>query len=714
MPKPWESAPVEHQAADGPKPWESAPAEHQETPDVVLPDGLKPFKLDNGSVTVQRPSDGAVYIKESNDSRFKGQEGWHYRDPKTGVWVPAPAKDPAKMGWLERNLGPDQLKSFGRNLKVGVQSPINNVLDLGNDAANALGLQSDQTYRQNIAASDQREAYRQALGNIGGKWAKAAQVEGEAIPMTAAMLVAPELAPASAPTISRLAATGLKTMPYVYATTHGDQAERLKAGTIAGLAAPAVELGINKVVVPAAKLVGQGIKALVKGGGTPMSTEAAQVTAQAAEHDIPLSTGETLPTDSRMGRMVRGVEDSAEPTARWFNNTHEAHDKAGQAANKILTDVQKKGQAMGFENEAVFRRAFEAAPHNSQLRALDSLIKKAESGDPADVAEASANLKNWNLRREIGDIYDRARAAAANLRKPNSSLKNVKAAMGTINKEIEALPPSARSQFSDIVEIGADYEKSLSKGADTTIRRYNSLDAMSNRLGDLARDATDATKARYYSMVQEAIEADKRGLAIANPGSKFSKLYQDADQRFFKEITPYEDGAVAKALRSSTPDEVYGQFMKRGGFTDRGLKFFEVLDPKGQQAVREKFMQDAIDSATDRTLPGQPFDPHKFVGFLDDYRGARKVIMGGSPEGDLLNGLQNVMMHMKVRPNSSVKPTFFSTFSAGGAAVLNSAPVKKLLLAADNLSPGSNKLEQLIATYTSGKKAADAVHKEQP
>jgi len=278
-------------------------------------------------------------------------------------------------------------------------------------------------------------------------------------------------------------------------------------------------------------------------------------------------------------------------------------------------------------------------------------------------------------------------------------LKNVTQAGDKITSEINQLPESSRGQFKDVTDILDDYRASLQKDGDTTIRKYNSLDAMSNRLGDLARDATDATKARYYRTLQQGIEADMRGLATANPGSKFSQLFQEADRRFATEVVPFEDNAIAKAMRSSTPDEVQASFMKRGGYTDRGLKYFEALDPKGQQAVKEKFLSDAIDAATDRTQPGQPFDMHKFNGYLDQFRGARKVIMGTGTDADALTGLENIGLHMKARPSSSVKPSFFSTLTAGGSAILNTGPVRKLLLAADSLTPGSNKMEQLLTQY---------------
>ena len=450
--QPWETAPADHQTTGGAQPWESAPADHQDA--TALPNGLKAFKLDNGSMTVQRPSDGAVYIKVSNDPRFQGQEGWKYKDEKTGLWVPAPAVDPAKMGWLQRNLGGDAWKAFGRNLKAGVQAPIEAVGDLGNDVAHLIGLQSDKTYINNINTSEQRQRYRQALGNVGGTWAKAAQLEGEALPMLAYMAATKSLPPGATmaatattpematPYISRLAGTGLQTMPYVYATTPGDQATRLKAGTIAGIAAPVVQAGMDKVVVPAAKAVVGGIRGL-------MTPEAAQLSAQAADRGVPLSTGEALGAESKLGRVVRGVEDSGEPTARWFNNTQEAQNKAGDAAKGLLKQVQQKGRQMGFESEEQFRQALAADPFNKRLQALKRVIDQAQSGDAADVAEASSNLKNWSTRQEVGKIYDQARAAAADLPKPNSSLKGT---MGAFEQAGPAFLAGPGEGAADIAE----------------------------------------------------------------------------------------------------------------------------------------------------------------------------------------------------------------------------------------------------------------------
>ena len=719
-PQPWESAPAAHQ--DGAKPWEAAPSDHQAdaaSGGVTLPDGMKAFKLPNGSLTVQRPSDGAVYIKASNDPQFQDQEGWKYQDHKTGVWVPAPAVDPAKMSWLQKNLGGDAWKAVGRNVVAGVQAPVEAMQGLGHDVANAVGAEGDKSYVQNISTLDQRQKYRQALANTGGTWAKADQLMGETIPATAVMattngvggatMAATEATPEMAtPYISRLAATGLKAMPYAYATTPGDQDYRLKAGMITGVAAPLVQAGLDKVVVPASKLAWQGIKSLL-GGAPSVSPEVAQLTTQAADHNVPLTTGETLPTDSKVGRLARGLEDSGEPTARWFSNTNEGQDKAGQAAQGLLKQVQQKGQAMGFESEDAFRQALAADPYNKQLNALKQVVDQAKSGDPVDVAEASANLKNWASRQDVSKVYDQARAAAENIPKPLSSLKNTGQAMDKVTGEINQLPESARGAYSDIQNLQQDFQGALKKGGDTTVRKYNSLDATSNWLGDQASETTDPTKARFYRILQQGVEDDKRALATANPGTKFQQLFNEADKRFATEVAPFQDNAVAKAMRSSTPDEVQAQFMKRGGYTDRGLKFFDALDPKGQNAVKEKFLQDAIDAATDRTQPGQPFDPHKFVGYLDNYRGARKVIMSGADE-DALNGLENIMQHLKARPNSNVKPSFFSSLSAGGATVINTGPMKSLLLAADNLKPGSNAMGQLLtksAALQGGKTAAD-------
>jgi hypothetical protein len=226
-------------------------------------DRLEPYVLPNGSQTVKRP-DGAVYIKEANDPRFKGQEGWHAFDPKTGVWAPASDEDASAYGPVRSRLGGPALKSWTRNLLAGLQRPGEAVAGLGAQAANATGLLGDDVTQGFLKTLEDRERFRQAVKNTSGPGAGFTQFTGEMLPAAAATVLAPQSAPtvfaseaAMAPTIApfaqRAAANAVTAGGTAYLTTPGGQAERSQAGLTAMAAAPAVQGVVEKGLVPLAR-----------------------------------------------------------------------------------------------------------------------------------------------------------------------------------------------------------------------------------------------------------------------------------------------------------------------------------------------------------------------------------------------------------------------------------------------------------------------------
>lgn len=790
--------------AAGPEFVDAPGPEKFQTPSQMLKKGrwqdlLEDVTFANKTTSKRRP-DGAVFIKEVNDPRFKGQEGWHFYDPKTGIWVKAPDEDTTEMSWFKRNLGTGALKGTARNIKAGFQAPFEAVEGLAHDVANVIGLEGDKSYIENTDRLEQRERYRQAMRNVTG--GSLDQAVGAAVPATAYAMIT-KRPPPSAPYVSQLAASGLQVMPYTFATTPGSVEDRTKAAMISGITAPAFQVGIDKGLKPLTQMISGAIKKAPVGP-----------TASAAQKEgVELSTGELLGKKTKVGRLVSGIEESGEPTMSWFTDVDKARGQAGTAAGRLLKQVQQKGRAMGFESEAELQQAIKADPGNDQLRALERLIKKAGSNDPADVAQASVSLKNWSTRKYWGSEFDKARAASRTAPVQHSEANNITTTADKLIEEFDNLPATVRENnqaYKELVSLKDDYVKAATEGptalnasgsssaslealsrqsseaakgqvrfkvnlkngeitpligpdavdaratrgfaivqrgtgakpwtvldhdpaftnvsdkifglrpklddkfsskdvqsaiksfqpqgepVNKDLLTYEGLDRMRSWLGDKARESADNSQKRVYKFLQNAVVRDQEALAKANPGTTFSKTYERAKKGWAEEVVPYEDNAIAKTMTTSTPDEVYQQFVRRGALEDRGQKFFARLDPKGQMAVKERMLTDAIDNATDRTAPGQPFDPHKFVGYLDQYRGAKGTIFKGD-DGDALEGLVNVMQHMKSKSSSSIKPTFFSSMTAGGSAILNAGPVRRLLISANGLKPGSGKLDTIVA-----------------
>lgn len=458
---------------------------------------VKPVTWTKTGATVNQRPDGAVYMTGMDDPDYKDDPGWKYLDPKTGVLVPAPAVDASASTWLGRNLGPDAWKGLGRNLAVGFSGVGQGALGLAHDIKYAVGGTSDKDYAQQSNDTEAGERYRAALANTGGLTAKADQLIGAAAPavayailtkqaplMTSAGDVVPAIAKsalrpgetaigANMPIVSRLAHTGLQAMPYGYVATPGNQQQRLVGGMEAGALAPALEAGIGGLTKIGAPLL-KGAGALVRGGLSKLglADEAAVpaiqanpiLTSTAAANNIPLTTGEQLGSDTGIGRAVNSVERSGKPVVSWFTNVNAGNDAGGKAVTKLLGDIQARGEKMGFNSEAELTAAVKADPTNPQLRFLSETLESAKSGDPADVAQADATLRNWGTRTEISKIFQEGATDAEKAPVQFSPLENTLAKINAGLEELDQLPPTIRDAnptYRKLKGLKADYEAEL-------------------------------------------------------------------------------------------------------------------------------------------------------------------------------------------------------------------------------------------------------------
>ena len=458
---------------------------------------VKPVTWTKTGATVNQRPDGAVYMTGTDDPDYKDDPGWKYLDPKTGTLVPAPAVDASASTWLGRNLGPDAWKGLGRNLAAGFSGVGQGALGLVHDIKYAVGGTSDKDYAQQSNDTEAGERYRAALANTGGLTAKAAQLIGTAVPavayaaltkqaplMTSAGDVVPAIAKsalmpgetaigANMPIVSRLAHTGLQAMPYGYVATPGNPQQRLVGGMAAGVLAPALEAGIGGLTRIGAPLL-KGAGALVRGGLSKLglADEAAVpaiqtnpiLTSTAAANNIPLTTGEQLGSDTGIGRAVNSVERSGKPVVSWFTNVNAGNDTGGKAVTKLLGDIQARGEKMGFNSEAELTAAVKADPTNPQLRFLSETLDAAKSGDPADVAQADATLKNWGTRTEISKIFQEGAADAEKAPVQFSPLENTLAKINAGLEELDQLPPTIRDNnptYRKLKGLKADYEAEL-------------------------------------------------------------------------------------------------------------------------------------------------------------------------------------------------------------------------------------------------------------
>jgi hypothetical protein len=136
-----------------------------------------------------------------------------------------------------------------------------------------------------------------------------------------------------------------------------------------------------------------------------------------------------------------------------------------------------------------------------------------------------------------------------------------------------------------------------------------------------------------------ALEDDMKQFATSrNP--KVAAAWKDADRYYRETVVPFKDSALARAAKSSTPDEIYRTFIQRGK-GDRAMNFYKALDQQGRDAVRYGMIRNAVDKATRENAP---FSPAQFAKSLEDIQAATGVFFKGRQKQEI-DGLIKLMRH---------------------------------------------------------------------
>jgi hypothetical protein len=259
---------------------------------------------------------------------------------------------------------------------------------------------------------------------------------------------------------------------------------------------------------------------------------------------------------------------------------------------------------------------------------------------------------------------------------------------------------------------------------------YNGVRGLRSDLGSMISDyykgtnaATGSKGVQVLQGIKDAIEGDLNAFTAAN-GPDLASAAKRADSIYKNEVIPFKDKALASAVKSSEPDQIYKTFIQAGK-GDRAQKFYNALDSDGQAAVRSQMVQDAFTNATDGA---QPFSPAKFAQSLEKVKDASGVFFKGQDKFEL-DGFTNLMRHIQRAGQVGENPTngqrLVQTLMAGegvgavGGAMLGHpaglvAPAlsvasaraltklfssnlgKRLLLAAADTPVGSSAMENLI------------------
>lgn len=332
----------------------------------------------------------------------------------------------------------------------------------------------------------------------------------------------------------------------------------------------------------------------------------------------------------------------------------------------------------GFADDA------KTAMQNTEFRGLDRLTTAAQSGDKSaqntldqiqnagedwtKIMQASGNLKLWRARQDANQLYGKVEAIAntrgqvplsnttaaldAAIAEEGASKLPDPALLGVLKKMKGALAGEAQTIDSPI--LGADGKPVWSKTINKTDNSFSGIRQLRSDIGDLvesyykgANAAVGAKGVGKLQAVKNAVEGDMESFATTN-GGDLQRAWKRADEFYKLAVVPYKDKALASALKSDLPDEIYRKFVqvsRSGAGEDRAQKFYNALDQKGRSAVRYGMIANALDAASIPEKQGL-LSPGKFEQSISNISNASGVFFKGA-EKDELDGFVNLMEHAR-------------------------------------------------------------------
>jgi hypothetical protein len=284
-----------------------------------------------------------------------------------------------------------------------------------------------------------------------------------------------------------------------------------------------------------------------------------------------------------------------------------------------------------------FRAGQAQAAEQSANRLLNRFGDKIDDtgGDWGQILQSSLKGKAKFVKDAAAKKYDRV-AQLADPLGPVPTTRMNQTARELLGEEM--LKPEA---YQD-----AGFISLLRKYATEPGVNFSTTRAIRSDLGDLISDAYRGRNAIVgekgagaLQKLKGALEDDMKQFATSrNP--KVAAAWKDADRYYRETVVPFKDSALARAAKSSTPDEIYRTFIQRGK-GDRAMNFYKALDQQGRDAVRYGMIRNAVDKATRENAP---FSPAQFAKSLEDIQAATGVFFKGRQKQEI-DGLIKLMRH---------------------------------------------------------------------
>lgn len=379
--------------------------------------------------------------------------------------------------------------------------------------------------------------------------------------------------------------------------------------------------------------------------------------------------------------------------------------EAKSAANKVVDKLRKEMTDVDFKSLNKIQTAAASGDKNA-IRIL-GIVNNA-GDDSGKVMQAAAEIKNWRGSQLASQMYDRVGLIAGN--STINPSKTITAIDNVISKDSKVVPNQ---------ELIKEISNIKTKLKDPSINTsFGELRAARSRLGELVDEwGRQGKSTSALTQIRTAIDDDIKDFAMGSGKQGLIGEYRRADS-FYKQLQGNKDKALANAMRSSEPDQIYRTFVQFGK-GDKAANFYKNLDPKGQSAIKFEMANRALEKATNESTG--VFSPAKFSNEFDRLGEPYKNLFSGIDKAEM-DGFIKLMRHIERAGQYAENPANGSRLLMPGAMLATgasavTAPVstsvgiagiygmsklfttplgKRILLAAKELPADSPKMANLI------------------
>lgn len=415
------------------------------------------------------------------------------------------------------------------------------------------------------------------------------------------------------------------------------------------------------------------------------------------QFDVRTSVG-----DIKGGGVIKNTETHLEriPIVGMGKFRESQNAQAVAATGKITGKLKRVMSDTDYKAIPAIRAAAQAGDRNA-ARILDVVHNAGD--DTGRVLQASAEVRAFREGNIASKLYDKVddavKASGSDIVTPTKSTAALDEAL---QKQAASLAPD------DVLtkELSAISERINDPDISKSFANMRLLRSQLGGLADKYGSPVNGNKAaaKVFGDVQQAVDDDIADFALNSGNAAIKKAYQRAD-KFYKSAMKRSDKAIANAMDSNKPDEIYKAFVKTGK-GDRANNFYQALDGKGQAAIRYQMAEEAISKATNPSTGN--FSPAEFAREFERMSEPFDRVFKGDDKKQM-DGLVKLMRHIeragqyKENPPTGLRLT--DVAMVGGAMsnptgtlqVAGIAAIAKTLLttrAGKNLLLAANKLPE--------------------